>query len=87
MCFQSRLGRTPWIQPYTDILLNELPEQGIKSIAVVCPSFISDCLETLEEVNIRLREQWKTIGGEEFHFISCINEHPSFIDALTKLLS
>ncbi len=64
--FQSRLGRTPWIEPYTDLVLPELIKKGIKNIAVVCPSFVADCLETLEEIDMRAREQWQQLGGEEF---------------------
>jgi ferrochelatase len=84
--FQSRLGRTPWIKPYIDMLLPELIQQGVNNIAVVCPSFVADCLETLEEVNIRLREQWQSIGGKEFTFIPCLNDHPIWVDAVVDLL-
>lgn len=82
VCFQSRLGRTPWIKPYTDLVLSELIHQGIKNIAIVCPSFVADCLETLEEINIRAREQWQALGGGEFVFVPCINAHPAFIKGL-----
>ena len=83
--FQSRLGRTPWIQPYTDFHLPELAQRGIKRLVVACPSFVADCLETLEEVGIRAREQWKTLGGERLELVRCVNEHPLFIDALAAL--
>lgn len=83
--FQSRLGKTPWIKPYTDLVLPELMQQGIKNIAVVCPSFVADCLETLEEVNIRLRKQWQDLGGNEFHFIPCINQHPAWVNTLAQM--
>src|SRR5262249_14473951 len=59
VCFQSRLGRTPWIQPYTDVVLDELPKKGIKRLAVFCPAFVADCLETVEEIGVRAVEQWK----------------------------
>jgi len=62
--FQSRLGRTPWIKPYTDLQLPAFRQQGIKNIAIACPSFVADCLETLEEINMRAREQWQQLGGE-----------------------
>lgn len=84
--FQSRLGRTPWIKPYTDLLLPQLIQQGIKNIAMVCPSFVADCLETLEEVNIRTRAQWIALGGENFTFIPCLNDSPAWVDALANII-
>ncbi len=87
VAFQSRLGRTPWIKPYTDVVLTQLRQQGVKHIAVVCPSFVADCLETLEEINIRAREQWLACGGSEFTFIPCLNDHPLWVNALAKLIS
>jgi protoporphyrin/coproporphyrin ferrochelatase len=84
--FQSRLGRTPWIKPYTDLLLPELRQQGVKSIAIVCPSFVSDCLETLEEIDIRAREQWLALGGESFTFIPCLNDHPMWVKTLESMV-
>lgn len=86
VAFQSRLGRTPWIKPYTDLLLPELAKQGIKRIAIVSPSFVADCLETLEEINIRLRQQWLDLGGEQFDYIPCLNASPLWIDALADLI-
>jgi protoporphyrin/coproporphyrin ferrochelatase len=64
IAFQSRLGRTPWIQPYTDIVLDELAAKGVKRLAVMCPAFVADCLETLEEIGIRAKEQFARHGGE-----------------------
>lgn len=84
--FQSRLGRTPWIQPWSDQLYASLPAEGVKRVAVVCPSFVTDCLETLEEVALRGREQFLAAGGESFTFVPCPNDHPLFIDALTRLV-
>jgi len=83
--FQSRLGRTPWIKPYTDLVLPQLAGEGVKHIAVVCPSFVADCLETLEEVNIRIREQWQFLGGQAFTFIPCLNAHPLWVEGLAKI--
>ncbi len=85
-CFQSRLGRTPWIKPYTDHVLKELIDRGIRSIAISCPSFVADCLETLEEVNIGLREQWLGLGGKELIFVPSLNSEPLWIKALTNLI-
>ena len=84
--FQSRLGRTPWIKPYTDEVLIELRDKKIENIAIACPSFVTDCLETLEEINIRARAQWLDLGGTSFTFIPCLNEHLLWVNALTKLI-
>lgn len=80
--FQSRLGRTPWIKPYTDDILIQLRQKGIMNLAVACPSFVADCLETLEEIGMRAKEQWYQLGGTRFTLISCPNEHGI---ALTKI--
>ncbi len=84
--FQSRLGRTPWIKPYTDLILPELMQQGNRNIAIACPSFVADCLETLEEINIRAREQWQSLGGNEFTFIPCLNTEPLWIKAMAEMV-
>ena len=73
--FQSRLGRTPWITPYTDDMLLILRDKGITNLAVACPSFVADCLETLEEIGMRAKEQWLQLGGKRFTLIPCLNEH------------
>lgn len=85
--FQSRLGKTPWIKPYTDLVLPDLTKRNIENIAIVCPSFVSDCLETLEEINIRARAQWKELGGKDFTFIPCINDHPIWVNGLLKMIN
>lgn len=82
--FQSRLGFTKWIEPYTDQVIKKLHEKGIKKLSVVCPSFVADCIETLEEINIRLRAQWMKLGGESFELISCLNADSEWIDALSR---
>jgi protoporphyrin/coproporphyrin ferrochelatase len=76
--FQSRLGRTPWIKPYTDHLYVELARQGVRRLAVACPAFVADCLETLEEVQIRGREAFRAAGGEELALIPSLNSRPSW---------
>lgn len=86
VAFQSRLGRTPWIKPYTDIIVEDLIQKGVKRLAVASPSFVADCLETLEELGIRLKEQWMELGGEDFKFIKCVNNHPTFIQGLADLI-
>lgn len=83
--FQSRLGRDPWLKPYTDAVLAELPQRGVKRLLVICPAFVSDCLETLEEIGVRGRETFLRAGGEEFARIPCLNEHPLWLAALENM--
>ncbi|HTR42449.1 MAG TPA: ferrochelatase [Pseudomonadales bacterium] len=83
--FQSRLGKDPWLKPYTDFELAEFPKRGIKKLLVICPAFVSDCLETSEEIAMRGRETFLEAGGKEFTQIPCLNEHPLWIDALEKM--
>ena len=82
--FQSRLGRDPWLQPYTAKRLEELPKEGVKKILVVCPAFVSDCLETLEEIAGEGMEIFMHNGGEKFEMIPCLNVHPLWVGALSK---
>lgn len=84
--FQSRLGKTPWIKPYTDELLTELSTQGIKELAIACPSFVADCLETIEEIGIRGQAQWRSLGGTDASLIPCMNSNPAWIDAIWELV-
>ena len=84
--FQSRLGKTPWIKPYTDILLPELAKKNKKNLAVVCPSFTTDCLETLEEIGLQAKSSWMENGGESFSLISCLNDDTHWVDSLTDEL-
>jgi len=86
VAFQSRLGRTPWIKPYTDEVLEALPGKGIKRLAVMIPSFTADCLETLEEIAIRGRESFLEAGGEAYTAIPCLNDHPRFAKALSDMI-
>jgi ferrochelatase len=85
VCFQSRLGRTPWIQPYTDVVLDELANKGVKRLAVMCPAFVADCLETVEEIGIRAREQFKAAGGEELVLVPSLNATPAWVDAVSAI--
>lgn len=82
--FQSRLGRDPWLTPYTAKRLEELPKEGIKKVLVVCPAFISDCLETLEEMADEGKEIFLHAGGEAFTLIPCLNVHPLWVSAMVK---
>ncbi len=72
-CFQSRLGRLTWTQPYTEEVLQELAAKGIKRLAITCPSFVTDCLETLEEIGIRAKQTWLDLGGTQFTLIPALN--------------
>jgi len=82
--FQSRLGRDPWLQPYTAKRLEELPKEGVKKLLVVCPAFVSDCLETLEEIAEEGKESFMHAGGEKFELIPCLNVHPLWIETMAK---
>lgn len=82
--FQSRLGKTPWIKPYTDDYLSILINRGVKNLWVACPSFVADCLETLEEVGIRLKAQWLGLGGKDFQLLPCLNSEQVWVDWLVK---
>jgi len=85
--FQSRLGKDPWLKPYTDQELPRLAQEGKKKVLVICPAFVSDCLETIEEIGMRGRETFLAAGGTEFTRIPCLNEHPLWIAALEKMVS
>lgn len=84
--FQSRLAGPPWIRPFTDEVFVELAEQGHRRLAVLTPSFVADCLETLEEIGIRGREQWRAAGGEELVLIPCANAAPSWVEGVALMV-
>ncbi len=86
MSFQSRLGREEWLKPYTVKRLEELPKEGIKKLVVACPAFVSDCLETLEEIAEEGKEIFEEAGGEHFTMIPCMNTQPQWINAITELI-
>lgn len=83
--FQSRFGREEWLKPYTDEILKSLPDEGIRSVQVICPGFASDCLETLEEIDVENREYFLQAGGERYEYIPCLNSSPDHIDALATI--
>src|SRR3990170_3399884 len=85
LSFQSRFGRTEWLQPYTLPTLQDLARQGVRRVDVVCPGFVADCLETLEEIGIEGKEAFLAAGGKEFHFIPCLNERDDWIHALADI--
>jgi ferrochelatase len=82
--FQSRLGRARWIGPSIDDLLVSLAGRGVRRLAVLCPSFVADCLETLEEIGIRGRARWEELRGEAFALVPCVNSSPGFVDFLAS---
>jgi ferrochelatase len=87
VAFQSRLGREPWMQPYTDVELARLAKSGVKRLAVMCPAFVADCLETLEEIGLRGREIFLSNGGEEFTLIPCLNENRRWVATLERMIN
>ena len=85
--FQSRLGKDPWLKPYTDYELPRLANIGKRRLLIICPSFVSDCLETIEEIGLRGQETFMQAGGRELTRIPCMNEHPLWIDALEGMIA
>ena len=84
--FQSRLAGQKWIEPYTDVELPKLYKSGVRRIAVLAPSFTADCLETLEEIGIRLRAQWKELGGDDFLVVPCVNAEPVWASVVADMV-
>lgn len=85
VAFQSRLGRAKWIEPYTESRLDELAAAGCKKLLVISPAFVADCVETLEELGIRAREQFLTAGGQQLELVPCLNQRADWAQALTQL--
>ncbi|APY11077.1 ferrochelatase [Seonamhaeicola sp. S2-3] len=85
--FQSRLGFDPWLQPYTDRTIERLGKQGLKNMAIVTPAFVSDCLETLEEIAMEGKEIFHEMGGNEFTTIPCLNDDAAFVNLLSKWIN
>ena len=84
--YQSRFGPQPWLTPYTDKTLENLPKSGVKNLLVICPGFASDCVETLEEINIQGRQSFINNGGENFDLIPCLNDNSHHIELFEKLI-
>jgi ferrochelatase len=84
--FQSRLGRTPWLEPDLPDVLPRLAAQGTKRLGVICPAFVADCLETLEEVGIRADAQWRALGGESLCLAPCVNDDPRWVNGLASMI-
>ncbi|GAA4460478.1 ferrochelatase [Nemorincola caseinilytica] len=86
IAFQSKLGRAEWLRPATTLRMTQMPAEGIKDLLVVCPSFVSDCLETLEEIAIREKENFMHAGGNSYEYIPCMNTRPAWVSAVETLL-
>lgn len=86
LAFQSRFGRARWLTPATDAVLRDLGQRGLGKLDVICPGFVADCLETLEEIAIRGRHIFAAAGGGEFRYIACLNDSPPWLDALAALV-
>ncbi len=84
--FQSRFGPQEWLTPYTDKTIEDLPKEGVKNLLVICPGFASDCVETLEEINIQGRETFIENGGKNFDLIPCLNDDAKHIDLFHKII-
>ena len=86
ICFQSRLGRDPWAQPYTSTVLEELAHKGVKNVLVFCPAFVADCLETIFEIAEEYQEEFEEMGGEKVQLVESLNDHPMWIETLERLV-
>lgn len=84
--FQSRFGREEWLKPYVDLLLDDYAKQGPREVTVVCPGFATDCLETLEEINMQNREAFLAAGGTSFEYVPCLNASEAHVDLLEQLV-
>lgn len=85
--FQSRFGRAKWLEPYTEPTLRALAHQGVGNVAVICPGFVADCIETLEEIAMEAREAFLSSGGKRFHYIDCLNADEAWLRALSALVT
>ncbi|KQT16083.1 ferrochelatase [Chryseobacterium sp. Leaf404] len=83
--FQSRLGKDKWMEPYTDETLENVGKKGVKNLAIVCPAFVADCLETLEEISVEGKHQFEHGGGENFHYIPCLNDEDRWVNVVKTL--
>lgn len=85
--FQSRLGKDPWLQPYTDMTINDRAQNGIKKLAVVTPAFVADCLETIEEIGMEAKEEFEENTGEKFTTIPCLNDRDDWVEVFSNWLN
>lgn len=87
ICFQSRLGKQPWLEPYTSDCIRTCAERGHKKILVFCPSFVCDCLETIHEIGVEYAEEFKQLGGESLDLVESLNSHPAWIKAMQEIIT
>jgi protoporphyrin/coproporphyrin ferrochelatase len=87
VAFQSRLGRARWLEPSTENVLKELADKGVKKLLVLCPAFVTDCLETLEEIEMQGSETFRAAGGEQLILVPCLNSHPAWVATLAGWLA
>lgn len=85
ICFQSRLGKTPWLQPYTSDVIEHLAEKGAKKVLVLCPAFVADCLETIDEIGVEYAEEFIEAGGEELKLVPSLNDDDEWVSGLMEL--
>jgi ferrochelatase len=83
--FQSRFGKAEWLQPYTAATVQKLAREGVRKLDVICPGFTSDCLETLEEINMEVRREFEAAGGQDYHYIPCLNESNAWIAGMAEI--
>lgn len=83
--FQSRFGKEPWLEPYTEEVLERLGSQDVRRLVAICPGFTADCLETLDEIGREGAEQFAHGGGQQFHLVPCLNNHPAWLDAMAAI--
>lgn len=86
LCFQSRLGKTPWIQPYTSDTLHDLAKKGKKRLLVFSPAFVADCIETLDEILVEYADEFKAMGGETVDMVESLNTNPKWIESLRRMV-
>ena len=86
ICFQSRLGKTPWIKPYTDEIIKDLASKGIKKVLVFSPAFVSDCLETTIEIGVEYKNLFLNQGGERWQLVESLNVHPTWVECLKQMV-
>jgi ferrochelatase len=85
--FQSRLGMDAWLKPATHEEIIRLAQSGVRKLMVICPAFTVDCLETIEEIGMRAKKAFLSAGGSEFTLIPCLNDHPSWVEALARMVA
>jgi ferrochelatase len=85
LCFQSRLGRSPWIRPFTDEVVVDLARSGVKRAVILSPAFVADCLETIEELGLRAAESFREHGGDELRLVPCVNASDAWVEAVIEI--